>query len=330
MEVLRFLDGPLNLARVPDRGAPGLRMVVFSVLLMAVVLFRQRGLMGNREFSWSMLSRAGLLPRPRGAEAGRREAWRCLGPSASRCASAASPPCRDLDVADREGRDRRPHRAERRREDHRLQRDHRDEPRRREGRVFYGGEDITGFAAPRDHAARASRGRSRTSGSSRSSRSSRTSSSAATCRWTRASSRRRSTCPRYRRRDREARAFAMELLREVGLEAQRGRARHEPALRQAAAPRDRPRARDAPDDAPPRRARGRHEPAGVGRADALHPADPRPVRPHHPAHRAPHAGRDGRLRPDLRARVRRDHRRRATRRRSRTTPRSSRRTWGSQ
>ena len=63
MELLRFLDGPLNLLVFQTEGRPGLRMVVFSILLMAVVLFRQRGLMGNREFSWSMLSRAGLLPK---------------------------------------------------------------------------------------------------------------------------------------------------------------------------------------------------------------------------------------------------------------------------
>ncbi len=64
MELLRFLDGPLNLGFVVTEGRPGLRMVVFSALLMVVVLFRQRGLMGNREFSWSALSRLGLLPRP--------------------------------------------------------------------------------------------------------------------------------------------------------------------------------------------------------------------------------------------------------------------------
>jgi branched-chain amino acid transport system permease protein len=63
MEALRFLDGPLNLIVFQTEARPGLRMVVFSALLMGVVLFRQRGLMGNREFSWSMLSRIGLLPR---------------------------------------------------------------------------------------------------------------------------------------------------------------------------------------------------------------------------------------------------------------------------
>jgi branched-chain amino acid transport system permease protein len=64
MEALRFLDGPLDLGVLQLEARPGLRMVVFSILLMAVVLFRQRGLMGNREFSWSLFSRAGLLPRP--------------------------------------------------------------------------------------------------------------------------------------------------------------------------------------------------------------------------------------------------------------------------
>jgi branched-chain amino acid transport system permease protein len=63
MELLRFLDGPLDLVVFVTEARPGLRMVVFSLLLMAVVLFRQRGLMGSREFSWSMLSRGGLLPR---------------------------------------------------------------------------------------------------------------------------------------------------------------------------------------------------------------------------------------------------------------------------
>ncbi len=66
MEALRFLDGPLDLGVLQLQARPGMRMVVFSLLLMAVVLFRQRGLMGNREFSWSMLSRIGLLPRSGG------------------------------------------------------------------------------------------------------------------------------------------------------------------------------------------------------------------------------------------------------------------------
>jgi len=63
MEALRFLDGPLNLVFVKTDGLPGLRMVVFSLLLMAVVIYRQKGLMGTKEFSWDMFSEAGLFPR---------------------------------------------------------------------------------------------------------------------------------------------------------------------------------------------------------------------------------------------------------------------------
>jgi len=55
MEALRFLDGSLNLIFVQTQGLPGLRMVVFSILLMLVIIFRQQGLMGNKEFSWDMV-----------------------------------------------------------------------------------------------------------------------------------------------------------------------------------------------------------------------------------------------------------------------------------
>lgn len=51
-EGLRFLDE----AMIPGIPAlPGLRMVVFSVLLMLVVLFFRTGLMGTREFSWDKI-----------------------------------------------------------------------------------------------------------------------------------------------------------------------------------------------------------------------------------------------------------------------------------
>ena len=56
MEALRFLDGPLNLIFIQTRGLPGLRMVVFSILLMLIVIYRQQGLMGNNEFSWDMVT----------------------------------------------------------------------------------------------------------------------------------------------------------------------------------------------------------------------------------------------------------------------------------
>jgi branched-chain amino acid transport system permease protein len=55
MEALRFLDGSLNFLFFRTQGLPGLRMVVFSILLLLVIIFRQQGLMGNRELSWDML-----------------------------------------------------------------------------------------------------------------------------------------------------------------------------------------------------------------------------------------------------------------------------------
>ena len=63
MEAMRFLDEPLHFFFLKTDGLPGLRMVVFSALLMIVVLFRQRGLMGDRELTWERLAKAGLLPR---------------------------------------------------------------------------------------------------------------------------------------------------------------------------------------------------------------------------------------------------------------------------
>ena len=56
MEALRFLDGPLNLIFIRTKGTPGVRMVVFSVLLLVVVIFRQQGLMGSNEFSWNAVA----------------------------------------------------------------------------------------------------------------------------------------------------------------------------------------------------------------------------------------------------------------------------------
>jgi branched-chain amino acid transport system permease protein len=50
-EGLRFLDE--SILGLP--ALPGLRMVVFSLLLMLVVLFFRHGLMGTREFSWDKL-----------------------------------------------------------------------------------------------------------------------------------------------------------------------------------------------------------------------------------------------------------------------------------
>ncbi|MBU0935175.1 MAG: branched-chain amino acid ABC transporter permease [Spirochaetes bacterium] len=72
MEALRFLDMPMNLFFIKTNGLPGLRMVIFSIILMAVVLYRQRGLMGSKEFSWPGIDRfLGLLKRKLVSKGGR-------------------------------------------------------------------------------------------------------------------------------------------------------------------------------------------------------------------------------------------------------------------
>lgn len=66
-EALRFLDQPFSLGFFQVPGISGLRMVVFSALLMLVVLFFRRGLMGTNEFSWNkffdFLENIGKKPR---------------------------------------------------------------------------------------------------------------------------------------------------------------------------------------------------------------------------------------------------------------------------
>ncbi|PHV71883.1 branched-chain amino acid ABC transporter permease [Sporanaerobium hydrogeniformans] len=56
LEWLRFLDEPLSIAGISiPLFRPGLRMVVFSLLLMGVVLFYRKGLMGQTELSWERI-----------------------------------------------------------------------------------------------------------------------------------------------------------------------------------------------------------------------------------------------------------------------------------
>ncbi len=48
MEALRFLDEP-NIFGLGNEAHPGLRMVIFSIILILVMLFARRGLLGDRE-----------------------------------------------------------------------------------------------------------------------------------------------------------------------------------------------------------------------------------------------------------------------------------------
>lgn len=56
LELLRFFDSPLTLFGVNiPLFRPGLRMVIFSILLMILVLFFRNGLLGQKELSWKLI-----------------------------------------------------------------------------------------------------------------------------------------------------------------------------------------------------------------------------------------------------------------------------------
>ena len=53
LEWLRFVENPLYIGDWELPGIPGMRMVVFSLALIFIILFRREGFMGKREFSWA-------------------------------------------------------------------------------------------------------------------------------------------------------------------------------------------------------------------------------------------------------------------------------------
>jgi branched-chain amino acid transport system permease protein len=54
-EALRVVESQIDLGFVKIPGIPGMRMVIFSILLMVVIIFARRGIMGRNEFSWDWL-----------------------------------------------------------------------------------------------------------------------------------------------------------------------------------------------------------------------------------------------------------------------------------
>lgn len=55
MEVLRSVESPMSFFGLNIPGIPGMRMLIFSILLMVVILFFHQGLMGTKELSWEWL-----------------------------------------------------------------------------------------------------------------------------------------------------------------------------------------------------------------------------------------------------------------------------------
>lgn len=52
-ELLRFFEEPLFIGGLHIPGIPGMRMVIFSFLLVLLMIYARQGLMGTREFSWN-------------------------------------------------------------------------------------------------------------------------------------------------------------------------------------------------------------------------------------------------------------------------------------
>lgn len=54
-EWLRAVEEPMTIGPFDIPGIPGMRMVVFSFLLIGVMIFARQGILGRREFTWSWL-----------------------------------------------------------------------------------------------------------------------------------------------------------------------------------------------------------------------------------------------------------------------------------
>ena len=57
LEWLRFVENPVTIGDWTMPGIPGMRMVVFSLVLILVILFRREGIMGMREIHWGTVAR---------------------------------------------------------------------------------------------------------------------------------------------------------------------------------------------------------------------------------------------------------------------------------
>ncbi len=56
LEWMRALEEPMDFGFIQIPGIPGMRMVLFSLFLLAIILFRREGIMGMREITWSTLA----------------------------------------------------------------------------------------------------------------------------------------------------------------------------------------------------------------------------------------------------------------------------------
>ena len=55
LEWLRAIEEPMDFGFIEVPGIPGMRMVVFSLVLLAIILYRREGIMGTREITWKTI-----------------------------------------------------------------------------------------------------------------------------------------------------------------------------------------------------------------------------------------------------------------------------------
>ena len=55
LEWLRAIEEPMVLGFFEITGINGMRMVVFSLVLLAIILYRREGIMGTREITWKTI-----------------------------------------------------------------------------------------------------------------------------------------------------------------------------------------------------------------------------------------------------------------------------------
>ncbi len=54
-ELLRAVESPRTVLGIDIPGIPGMRVLIFSIMLLSLILFYRKGLMGRSEFSWDQL-----------------------------------------------------------------------------------------------------------------------------------------------------------------------------------------------------------------------------------------------------------------------------------
>lgn len=57
LEWLRFVEYTITIGSLVIPGIPGMRMVIFSLVLLFIILYRREGVIGGYEFSWDDLSK---------------------------------------------------------------------------------------------------------------------------------------------------------------------------------------------------------------------------------------------------------------------------------